>query len=332
MLISLFSNLKNKKFINIFNKFVYSKYYLVFIGALVVLSALAGFELPVYYIILIVSILLPALFSEDMLPALAPLLMCYCSLSLKHNNTFTGYSAFKENSFLNEVTKSLIASGSNKNKIELIYHGVKENDLVAPSNDSKLKFGVNTNLVVVSSASRFSREKGNSFFIKSTSKLVERYENEHKDINFKILLANEGPLLEDCKTLVEILNLNDVVTFAGYQKDMKDFYMASDIYVTSSQSEGLGLATIESLNYGIPNIVTNIGGLTEIVNEETNCGLTVPYNDEYEFANKLYTLINDNELRNKFKINAKEVIKNNFSINKMIEKTLNVYNEILKQK
>ncbi|MCQ2977090.1 MAG: glycosyltransferase, partial [archaeon] len=161
-------------------------------------------------------------------------------------------------SISNETTKSLIASGSDRNKIELIYHGVLENDFMGPSDEYKNKFEVSDELVI-SSASRFSPEKGNEFFIRSLGELKRMIDtvdesdedyNKIKNLKYKVLLANVGQTLEDCKTLVNILDLQDTVKFVGFLSDVDSLYKASDIYVTSSKSEGLGLATLESLNYG----------------------------------------------------------------------------------
>lgn len=233
-------------------------------------------------------------------------------------------------SISNETTKSLIASGTDEEKIKLIYHGVSEKDKVAPMTYAKEKFGLTDDTLTITCGSRFSPEKGNEFLIKSIKALDDKLTKENKNIKYKVLLANEGITLEDCKTLVDILELKDKVEFVGYQKDMEDFYLASDIYVTPSMSEGLGLATLESLSYGIPNVVTKIGGLTEIVNEETNCGLQVTYDNEIELSEALYKLLTDDDFRNSLKENAKKTVSEKFSLSNMIKETFNAYDEPLR--
>ncbi|MCQ2748927.1 MAG: glycosyltransferase family 4 protein [Clostridia bacterium] len=117
-----------------------------------------------------------------------------------------------------------------------------------------------------------------------------------KGKKLKVLLANEGATLDECKKLSNDLMLDKIIEFVGYQKSMEDLYLASDVYATPSQSEGLGLATLEALNYGVPNVVTNIGGLTEIVNDETDCGFSVPYNDEDAMCDAIFKIITDEHL------------------------------------
>lgn len=238
-------------------------------------------------------------------------------------------------SISNETTKSLIASGSNRNKIELIYHGIKDNDLVSPDNNMKKEFDIDENILVISSASRFSPEKGNEFLIESIKelkhKIIDSQNDKIKNIKFKVLLANTGSTLDKCKELVSSYNLNDEIKFIGFLNDTSKLYLASDIYVTSSKSEGLGLATLESLSFGVPNVVTNIGGLTEIVNEKSNCGLSCDYGDADKFSDALLKLLSDDELRNELKVNAKNTVRENFSLSNMINKTLNVYKNTIEK-
>lgn len=100
MLLKRFPNIKNNKFSIILNRFLNSIYYPIFIAFIVFVSATFGAELVAYWIVAIISVLLPSLFCEDMKSIVAPLAMCYCSLSFKNNNTFLGISCFKNYQFL----------------------------------------------------------------------------------------------------------------------------------------------------------------------------------------------------------------------------------------
>lgn len=100
MLKKLFKSEKALGILGFFEKIYSSKYYILFSGLCVILSSLLSIEIPIYALITIVAVVLPALFCDDMKSVIAPLAMFYCSLSLKNNNTFISYSAFNENSFL----------------------------------------------------------------------------------------------------------------------------------------------------------------------------------------------------------------------------------------
>jgi len=217
-----------------------------------------------------------------------------------------------------------------KEKIKVIYHGVKLSEKSAPLVECKTKYlqDVEKDKFVISCASRFSEEKGNEFLIRSIEKL-----NKMTSKPFKVLLANEGQTLENCKKMVKDLKLEKVVKFLGYLKDdIDDLYLASDICVTPSKTEGLGLATLESLRFGVPCVVTETGGLTEIINDKNKCGIVVTYGQEEEMANALLTLMDDENLRKTYKLNAKKVIEDTFSLDKMLKNTEYAYNEVLKER
>lgn len=227
------------------------------------------------------------------------------------------------------VGDTLLRNGAPRNKIKVIYHGMPECDLIAPMQEARDKFNIKDDELVISCASRFSPEKGNKFLINSLDKLNKKWTLEGGK-KIKVLLANEGLTLDECKKLVSEKSLDDMIEFVGYQKDMKDLYLASDIYVTPSLSEGLGLATLEALNFGVPNVVTNIGGLTEIVNAETNCGISVDYGDEDAMCEAFYVLLSNEHLRKEFSENGKKLIKETFNRELMIENTKKVYENVLK--
>lgn len=230
------------------------------------------------------------------------------------------------------VGDTLLKNGSPEDKIKVIYHGMPDTDKCAPQKEARDKFGVADDEFVISCGSRFSPEKGNEFLIRSIDKLNKKWilENDEttKGKKLKVLLANEGATLDECKKLANDLMLDKIIEFVGYQKSMEDLYLASDVYVTPSQSEGLGLATLEALNCGVPNVVTNIGGLTEIVNDETDCGFSVPYNDEDAMCDAIFKIITDEHLWKEFSNNGKKLIKETFSRKMMIENTMKVYENV----
>lgn len=94
---------KDTKFGQIINKFYKCKIYILSIGLLVLLSSLFGFEIPVFYITAIYCGLIPVLFCGDMTSVVTPLMMYYCTFSLKHNNTEIGISVFNDKQFLYQL-------------------------------------------------------------------------------------------------------------------------------------------------------------------------------------------------------------------------------------
>ena len=147
---------------------------------------------------------------------------------------------------------------------------------------------------------------------------------------FKCILSNDGPLLEECKKQVADLGLGDDIIFTGFREDIKNLIYGSDLYVNASEHEALSFAIIEVLACGIPVIATNVAGNGDIINEETNCGILVEYNDEEGLAQAINKLMEDGKLRNEFGKNALKAVKEKFNLDKVANETYNLYKESLK--
>jgi glycosyltransferase involved in cell wall biosynthesis len=77
-------------------------------------------------------------------------------------------------------------------------------------------------------------------------------------------IIGDGPLGTDLRKLSSDLGLNDRVTFFGAQNDISQFLVAADLFVMSSKTEGLPLALLEAMSVGLPAVITDVGGMSEI--------------------------------------------------------------------
>lgn len=213
----------------------------------------------------------------------------------------------------NKAKEILIENGHDKNKIEIVYHGVKLNRCELKKKDI-------TDSFTLFCGSRFTKEKGHLFLIQSINELRKK-----TNMKFKCILANDGPMLEECKSLVKSLYLEDTITFIGFVDDINSIYRGIDIYINPSKEEALGLANLEVLALGIPLIATDVGGVKDIINETTNCGILVQYGDMDQMAQAIIKVINDDVLRNTLSNNALNTIKTTFSLEGMLEKTNIIY-------
>ncbi len=94
----------------------------------------------------------------------------------------------------------------------------------------------------------------------------------HADVRF--VWAGEGSLLETCRSEVIARGIEDKVTFPGVVRDLAPLYSGAFVYVQPSRVESLGLALLDAGRYGVPSVVTNVGGMPEVV-ESGITGLVV---------------------------------------------------------
>src|SRR5439155_15983760 len=89
-----------------------------------------------------------------------------------------------------------------------------------------------------------------------------------------LLMVGEGPLREALERRAAALGIAERILWLGARTDVSDLVEASDLFVVSSQREGLSLSLLESMRGGRPAVVTRVGGNAEAV-EDGETGVVV---------------------------------------------------------
>jgi glycosyltransferase involved in cell wall biosynthesis len=132
---------------------------------------------------------------------------------------------------------------------------------------------------------------------------------------------------KECQDLVEKLGIGENIKFIGHKDNMLDLYRRADIFVLSSQSEGVPLALLEAMSCGLPAVCTSVGGVPEIL-ADTVTGFLVQRGDVENMSAKISTLLRDENLRKKMGSKARELVIENYTIGEMSRKILKIYNEL----
>ncbi len=225
---------------------------------------------------------------------------------------------------------------SNYNNIVAITHKVEKNLKEWIGNDFKINIIENG-----IDLKRFSCAKNKEFdffedFDKNKEKIlimVSRFvpaKNQNTLINSlnylpntRLLLVGEGELIEESKELVNKLNLDKRVKFLGFRKDVPELLKYADLIVQSSNWEGLSLSMIEAMASGTPLIGSKVEGIMDLIEKEE---LLFENGNEKELAEKAKALLENEELYKSMSGYLKEKSKN-YSIEKMVEKYLEIYEE-----
>jgi glycosyltransferase involved in cell wall biosynthesis len=102
---------------------------------------------------------------------------------------------------------------------------------------------------------------------------------------------------------------------------------AIDIFVMPSIQEGLGLSILEAQAYKIPVIASRVGGIPDII-EDNITGVLVKPRDELAIGEAILRLIRDKNLCANIKQRAYEKLTQDFSLEKMVLETENIYKEL----
>lgn len=144
----------------------------------------------------------------------------------------------------------------------------------------------------------------------------------------KLVLVGDGPTKDQMKDLASELGLGDRVMFVGEVNDTGQYYRQFDIFALSSHYEGHSLVILEAMNYAIPIVATNVGGVPNTVNDGVEGFLVSPQSPE-KFSEALEKLIENPSLRISMgKAGRKKVI-DVYSIDKWAEKLLYAYDRVL---
>lgn len=152
--------------------------------------------------------------------------------------------------------------------------------------------------------------------------------------NGSLVILGSGALEESLKKLIKDFNLESRIKMIPEvdEKTLRVYYNSCDIFVLPSvnEAEAYGIVQIEAMACGKPLICTELGTGTSYVNRHNLTGLVVPPNDSKELALAINKMINDNELREKFGNNGRIRAFTEFTSDKMIQRTYELYQRLLK--
>ncbi len=123
-------------------------------------------------------------------------------------------------------------------------------------------------------------------------RLVEALVNE--GLSTTALIVGDGPLLASIREDAARRGLADNIRFTGWQRDVYSSLARSRIFVLTSESEGLSQALVQAMLCGLPAVVSNVGDLSDIVEDGINGGL-VDSLDPQRFVEKLLPMLRDPE-------------------------------------
>ena len=139
--------------------------------------------------------------------------------------------------------------------------------------------------------------------VKRPMDVIEIFYKIQQEIPSKLLLVGEGPEIEMLEYRVKELGIYEKVIFLGNSNDVNQVLCYSDLFLLPSKTESFGLAALEAMAAKTPVISTNTGGLPE-VNIDGVTGFLSDLGNVDEMAQNAIKLLKDEELLNKFKMNA----------------------------
>ena len=163
-------------------------------------------------------------------------------------------------------------------------------------------------------------EKGVHLLIDAVPGIVSGYNNT------KVIIAGIGPMTEELKEKVRKMGLSDKVVFLGYMDDdtKNKLYKVADVAVFPSLYEPFGIVALEAMAAGCPVVVSDTGGLAELVDHKYN-GMKMINGLTESLKDNVLALLYDEELARYVKKNAENTVSEKYTWSKVAKLTTSMY-------
>jgi len=142
--------------------------------------------------------------------------------------------------------------------------------------------------------------------------------------DLRLWMVGDGSERKMLESLTAELGIAAQVTFWGQQLDVAPFFSAADAFVMSSKSEGLPVSLLQAFSLGLPAIVTDVGGMAEVV-KLAKAGVIVTATDPGGMADAIVRMATSDAEREQFSSNAREAFKSRFTLQTMVDAYMDLY-------
>ncbi len=143
-----------------------------------------------------------------------------------------------------------------------------------------------------------------------------------------LVIAGEGKLRPDVESLIAGLDIGGSVHLLGYRNDVPAILRTVDAFVLSSKEEGLGTSVLDAMACGLPVVATAGGGIPEMVEHERT-GLLAPVQAPEALADAIVRVFREPNLAAALGSNGQALVHERFTVDKMVEGNLRVYEELI---
>jgi glycosyltransferase involved in cell wall biosynthesis len=146
-----------------------------------------------------------------------------------------------------------------------------------------------------------------------------------------LLFIGDGELRNDLQSYAEKKQVSDKIFFLGARDDIPRLLSVMDVFVISSDREGLPVAMLEAMANKIPVVATAVGGIPEVINPGQN-GVLVPPRDAQKLAEELIAILRNPARRQSIAEAGFHTVRDNYSIETIASQIEEIYLHFAKQK
>ncbi|MCL4558425.1 MAG: glycosyltransferase family 4 protein [Deltaproteobacteria bacterium] len=220
----------------------------------------------------------------------------------------------------NDVRQSLVKTGVREGHIEVIPDaidtGYYDPARIVPAPE------LGGGGPVIGTVGNANKQKGHSYFLSAIPAILKRYPGAlFVDVGVN---DNDRELVERADSL----GVRDKIIFAGFQKDVRPYLKAMDVFVFPSVVEGLGTSLLEAMAMQKPVVVSRTGGMVDIISHDKN-GIFVRPGSPEDIAEAVCGLLDDVPHALELGRQARNSVEEGFSVEVVTQKTEELFQSVL---
>ena len=226
-----------------------------------------------------------------------------------------------------EIRDDLIKDGFNTGKIFKTTNFILP-DIFYPERNAgkrreiKKKLNVDNNKTIITFSGRIVPRKRIDILLKAIHEVLKT----RNDI--QLIILGEGELREKLQRMTAELGIAEYVFFKGFISNILDYLQITDIFVFTSDKEGMPNSLLEAMACRLPVIATEIGGVVDLIENREN-GLLIKPGDVTGLKDAILNLLENIQLSEKIAENAFLTIRDRYYIDKVANKYILLYKKVL---
>ncbi len=219
--------------------------------------------------------------------------------------------------------QELLKIGVAESRLTLIENGVEIPPREKMARDTRLKddLGLPHDTLLIGSVGRLSPEKGHRFLVDAATRLAPA------NPNARFVIFGEGPLRSSLLAQIRRAGLDHLFFLPGWRTDMENVYRGLDLFALPSLTEGLPMALLEAMSFGLPSVATTVGGCPDVIEDHVS-GFLVPPSSVSALTDALGQLLVDEPLRDRMTDSAYDRIADRYSMTRYASQFAALYHQL----